>query len=155
MMRLNQAAVSAALALCMFGLAGCAGGLGGSDYGRSEVGREARIETGVIERVRSVKIEGTKTIIGPATGAIIGGVAGSEIGGGDEERAIMAVAGAVLGGLVGSAVEQGVTQQSGFAYTIRKANGELVTIVQADKTALAPGQRVTIEYGARVRVAPM
>jgi outer membrane lipoprotein SlyB len=135
-------------------LAACASGIGGGDYRRSEVGQVARIEEGTIERVRSVRIEGTRTIIGPATGAAIGGIAGSEIGGGDEEQAIMAVAGAVLGGLAGAAIEEGVTARSGYAYTIRKLNGELVTIVQADATPLAPGQRVTIEYGERTRVAP-
>jgi outer membrane lipoprotein SlyB len=118
------------------------------------VGRVVRIDTGVIERVRSVKIEGTKTIIGPATGAVIGGVAGSEVGGGDEERAIMAVAGAVLGGLAGAAIEEGVTRRTGYAYTIRKPDGQMVTIVQADAAPLSPGQAVTIEYGERARVAP-
>ncbi len=145
-----------ALALAVLAATGaCAGGLSGSDYGRAEVGRIARLETGVIERVRSVRIEGSKTIIGPATGAVIGGIAGSSVGGGDEERAIMAVAGAVLGGLAGGAIEKSVTQQTGYAYTIRLTNGETVTIVQADKTPLAPGQKVTVEYGDRARVAPL
>jgi outer membrane lipoprotein SlyB len=135
-------------------LLGCASGLGGDDYKRADVGRVQRVEDGVIERVRPVRIEGTKTVIGPATGAVIGGVAGSTIGGGDEERTIMAIAGAVLGGLAGGAVEEGVTRRSGFAYTIRKSDGQLVTLVQADATPLAPGQRVTIEYGERVRIAP-
>ncbi|MFZ4072191.1 MAG: glycine zipper 2TM domain-containing protein [Caulobacterales bacterium] len=146
------------LRACAFALIlpviGCAGGLGGDDYKRGEVGRVQRIEEGVIERVRSVRIEGTKTIVGPAAGAVIGGVAGSTVGGGDEERTIMAIAGAVLGGLAGGAIEEGVTRQTGFAYTIRKSDRQLVTLVQADNVALAPGQRVTIEYGDRVRVAP-
>lgn len=142
-------------ALALIFPTGCAGGLSGSDYSRGEVGRVARVETGVIERVRSVRIEGSKTIIGPATGAVVGAIAGSEVGGGDEERAIMAVAGAVLGGLAGGALEKGLTRQSGYAYTIRTSKGELVTIVQADAMPLNPGQRVTIEYADRARVAPL
>lgn len=154
-MKTSQSAILRACALALiFPLSGCAGGIGGDDYGRREVGREVRVEDGVIERVRSVRIEGSKTIIGPATGAVIGGVAGSTVGGGDEERTIMAIAGAVLGGLAGGAIEEGVTRRSGFAYTVRKSNGELVTIVQADATPLSPWQRVSIEHGERTRVVP-
>jgi outer membrane lipoprotein SlyB len=134
--------------------AACAAGLGVGDYPRAQAGRPARVEEGVIERVRPVTIEGTRTIIGPASGAAIGGLLGSEVGGGDEERAIMAIAGAVLGGLAGAAVEEGVTRRTGYAYTIRMANGELINIVQADQYPLSPGQPVYLEYAARVRVTP-
>lgn len=144
---------SAALVL-LLAISGCASGLGGDEYRRTEVGQIQRVEEGVVERVRSVRIEGTKTVIGPATGAAIGGIAGSQVGGGDEERAIMAVAGAVLGGLAGAAIEEGTTRRTGYAYTIRTSSGGLVTIVQADATPLPPGQRVTIEYGERARVSP-
>jgi outer membrane lipoprotein SlyB len=101
-----------------------------------------------------VRIEGTRTIVGPAVGAAVGGIAGSEIGGGDEERAIAAIAGAVLGGLAGAAIEEGVTRREGTAYTIRLNTGALVNIVQEGPAVAYPGQSVTIEYGERARVLP-
>ena len=135
-------------------LGACASGVGAGDYSRSQVGQVTRVEPGIVLRVRPVRIEGTRTIVGPATGAAIGGVAGSTVGGGDEERAIMAIAGAVLGGLAGAAVEEGVTRREGYAYTVRTQDGEIVNIVQGADLVIQPGAPVYVEYGQRARVVP-
>jgi outer membrane lipoprotein SlyB len=76
------------------------------------------------------------------------------VGGGDKANAAGAVAGAVIGGLAGGAIERGVTGARGFAYTVRKNDGTMVTITQGADIAMRPGQRVYIEYGARARVIP-
>lgn len=149
----RTAALATALALTT-ALGACASGVGAGDYARSSVGQVNRVEEGVIVQVRPVRIEGTRTIVGPATGAVIGGVAGSQVGGGDEERAIAAVAGAVLGGLAGSAIENAGTERRGFAYTVRKADGQVVNIVQGADIQMAPGTPVWINYGDRARVTP-
>lgn len=149
----QHAAAALALGLAT-ALGACASGVGAGDYSRSSVGQVNRVQEGVVLRVRPVRIEGTRTIIGPATGAAVGGVAGSTVGGGDEERAIMAIAGAVLGGLAGAAVEEGVTRRQGYAYTVRTSTGEVVNIVQGADSYIEPGSAVYIEYGDRARVVP-
>jgi outer membrane lipoprotein SlyB len=136
-------------------LAGCASGLGAGDYGRGSVGTVNRVEEGTIVAVRPIRIEGRETpAVGTVTGAVLGGAAGSEIGGGDKARAAGAVAGAVAGGIIGGAVERGVTSGRGFAYTVRKTDGQLITITQGADIAMNVGQPVFIEYGARARVIP-
>ncbi len=136
-------------------LGGCTSGLGANDYSRTQAGRIARVDEGIIVSVRAVQFEGSRSGIGTAAGAVIGGAAGSELGGDDTGRLVGGVAGAVLGGLVGAAVEEGTTSSTGFAYTIRLARtNELVTIAQGDGQPIAPGTPVFIEYGPRARVVP-
>lgn len=136
-------------------LGGCASGLGAGDYNRAAVGSVSRVEEGTIVAVRPIRIEGNSSpVVGTATGAVIGGIAGSEVGGGDKAQTAGAVVGAVAGGIIGGAVEKSVTGGRGFAYTVRKADGTLVTITQGDDIAMQTGQSVFIEYGARARVIP-
>ncbi len=137
-------------------LSGCASGLGPDTYQRSAVGSVRATDFGTVIGVRNVTIEGTRTGLGPATGAIAGGIAGSTLGGGKPEHALGALGGALVGGLLGAAIEEGVTRQRGVEYTIRRSDGQVVTIVQAEGGALiAPGQPVRIIYGAdRARVVP-
>lgn len=147
---LGAAALGAGLAL-----GGCAAGVGAGDYQRGAVGQVSKVEEAVIVAVRPIKIEGNRTpAIGTVTGAVLGGAAGSEVGGDDKSRAAGAVVGAVAGGLIGGAVERGTTAQAGFAYTLRKKDGQLVTITQGNDIAMQPGQPVFIEYGVRARVIP-
>lgn len=137
-------------------IAGCAGGLGSKDYGRSQARGEQSVRMGVVESVREVNIEGTKTPIGSGAGAVVGGVAGSTIAGGDAGRVIGAVVGAVAGGLGGAAIEEGVTKGKGVEVTVKLDNGNLVAITQAAEEGeiFSPGDRVRIVSGGGVsRVA--
>jgi outer membrane lipoprotein SlyB len=152
--RLSRALGILIVAGLPFGLAACASGLGGSDVPRSGAGQVNTAERGVIVSAREVRIEGTKTGIGAGAGAIAGGAGGSQIGQGTAAGVAGAVAGAVVGGLVGAAAEEGLTRQTGIEYTIQDDSGRVFTVVQADDIVLAPGQRVLIVYGERVRVVP-
>ena len=151
--------VRAALAAMFLGGAvfatGCTSGLGPNDFSRTQAGKISRVDEGEIVSVRAVQFEGSRSGVGTGAGAIIGGAAGQSLGGDDAGRIVGGVAGAVLGGLAGAAIEEGATQSTGFAYTIRlDRNGELITVAQGGETPFAPGTRVFIEYGPQARVVP-
>ena len=149
-----QRAYAAAFLGLTLALAGCASGLGANAYERAEIGQVSRVEEGRVVASRVIQIEGDRGALGGATGAVVGGVAGSQVGGSSEERAIGAVVGAVAGGVIGNAVAEAGTKRMGHAYTIRLANGELVTITQGGDIAIPNGTPVLVEYGARARVIP-
>ena len=134
-------------------LAGCASGLGGDDYERSEARRIYEVKMGVVESVRSVKLEGTESGIGAAAGGAIGGIAGSTAGGG-KGSAVAAVLGAVVGGLAGAATEEAGTRKAGVEITIRLDSGRFIALVQEDHDEkFQVGERVRIlESGGQARV---
>ncbi|CAL93475.1 glycine zipper 2TM domain-containing protein [Azoarcus olearius] len=136
-----------ALALILvasLGLGGCAAGLGGGTYSRTEARRAMVVQFGVIESVRGVQLEGTKSPVGTVSGAAVGGIAGSSVGG-NRGSAIGAVLGAVAGGLAGSAIEEGVTRKPGVEVTVQLENGQYLAVVQQDEgEQFMPGERVRI-----------
>jgi outer membrane lipoprotein SlyB len=137
----------------VFLLGGCAAGLGGGDYARTEARRAMTVQFGTIESVRAVQLEGTKTPVGPVAGAAVGGIAGSTVGGG-RGAAIATVLGAVAGGVAGAAVEEGATRKPGVEVTVRLDNGEFLAVVQEDGgEQFRSGERVRILYdGGTTRV---
>ena len=134
-------------------LAGCASGLGGADYERTEARRVQEVRMGVVESVRSVKLEGTATGVGAVTGGVVGGIAGSNVGGG-KGSAIAATLGALAGGLAGAAVEEAATRKPGIEITVRLDGGRTIAIVQEDTgEAFRAGDRVRVlESGGQARV---
>lgn len=140
--------------LAAVNLAGCASGLGGGDYERTETRRVMSVRMGVIEGVRPVKLEGTNTPLGTVAGAAIGGVAGSTVGSG-KGAAIAAVVGAVAGGIAGAAAEEGFTRKQGVEVTLKMDNGELLAVVQEDGGEnFKPGERVRLlQDGRNTRVS--
>lgn len=152
-MPIKHVAAAAALALTA-SLGACASAVGAGDYSVAGVGQVNRVEEAVIRAVRPVRIAGNDDYVGTATGAAVGGIAGSQIGGGDEERAIGAIAGAVVGGIVGGATQRGLSGQQGYEYILQLPSGELRTITQGADVYLPPGSRAMIIYGARARVVP-
>jgi outer membrane lipoprotein SlyB len=134
----------AAVMLVAVMTAGCAGGLGGGTYERSEARRAMTVDYATVESVRYVQLEGTKTPVGTIAGAAVGGVAGSTIGGGSG-RTIATVLGAVAGGVAGSAVEESATRKRGVEVTVKLDSGQLMAIVQEDEgEGFAPGDRVRV-----------
>lgn len=146
MVKMRGIRVRAMLGAVLAGLllGGCAGGLGGSDYARSEARRAMVVQFGTVESVRAVQVEGTKTPIGSVAGAAVGGIAGSTVGGG-RGSAVAAVLGAVAGGVAGSAIEEGATRKPGVEVTVRLDNGQYLAVVQEDG-----GERFLV--GERVRI---
>ena len=140
---MSLSAVTAALAAVLL-LGGCAQGLGGGAYSRTEARRAMTVQFGTVESVRAVQLEGTKTPIGSVAGAAVGGIAGSSVGGG-RGAAAAAVIGAVAGGVAGAAIEEGATRTRGVEVTVRLDDGQFLAVVQADE-----GE--TFRAGERVRV---
>lgn len=130
-------------------LAGCAGGLGSSDYGRGQARTAQEVQMGVVVDVREVRLEGTKTPVGTAAGAVVGGVAGSEIGGG-KGSVVGAVLGAVAGGVAGAAIEESITRQKGLEITVKLDSGRTIAVVQAADENFRPGDRVRVLTGGGV-----
>ena len=123
----------------------CTRDLSSDSYSRGATGEVRRVERGTIESYRFVEIENTSTGVGTVAGAGVGAAAGSSIG--DDEVAIIgAIGGAVIGGLIGSGVEKELTDTKGYEYIIRTESGNLVTLVQADKTPLPRGTPVIILF---------
>jgi len=127
-------------------LAGCASGLGGGDYERTQVRGVQEVQMGTVESVREVKIEGTKSNIGSTAGAVVGGVAGSNVGGG-KGQIIGGVLGAVAGGVAGSAIEEGTTKQKGLEITVKLDGGRMIAVTQAADEIFNKGDRVRILSG--------
>lgn len=130
-------------------LAGCAGGLGGGDYERTQTRGVQEVQMGVVESVREVKIEGTKSGVGTTAGAVVGGVAGSTIGHG-KGSVVGSVLGAVAGGVAGSAVEEGTTKQKGVEITVKLDGGRMLAITQAADEEFKVGDRVRLLSGGGV-----
>lgn len=144
---------SYALALLPALLAGCASGLGGADYERTEARRVQEVKMGVVESVRNVNLEGTQSGVGAVAGGVVGGIAGSNVGGG-KGSAIAATLGALAGGLAGAAAEEVATRKPGIEITVRLDGGRTIAIVQEDTgESFRPGDRVRVlESGGQARV---
>lgn len=135
--------------------AGCAAGLGGESYSRSEAGTMQRVQYATIVSLRPVKIEGTKSGVGTAAGAVAGGVAASGVSGG-RTGTVAAVIGAVLGGPAGSAMEEGMTRTDGVEFGLKLDDGREISVVQglSPNEVFRVGDKVrVITGGGRTRVA--
>lgn len=152
---MNHILLTALSFLVLISLAGCQSSLTGESYSRSEARKMQRVEYGMVEYLRPVKIEGTKTPIGAGAGAAVGGVAGSTIGGG-RGKTVATILGAVAGGVAGAAVEESVTRRQGMEITVRKDNGQVISVVQevSSNVPFYVGDRVRIlTINGTVRIA--
>ena len=152
--KLRRAAASIALsALGVTSLAACADSYGPANYPPYAEGRIARVGEGTIVSFRPVSFGPHDTGEGTVIGGVGGAVAGSALAG-RGSRGEGAILGAIGGALLGTAIA-GSDRHPGFAYTVRRPDGGLVEIAQADPAPIPVGTRVTVTYGAgRARVAP-
>lgn len=135
-------------------LGACATTPGPYAYSPYEAGTIARVEEGTIVSSRPVQFgtqqRGSGALVGGAAGATIG----SQFGGDSDGRLFGALLGGILGAVAGDAVQNDGASY-GFAYTIRRErDGGLIEVAQAEAQPLAPGTRVHITYGDRVRIVP-
>ena len=136
------------------GLSACAEQQGPGYYSPYQQGRIAHVEEGTIVSFRPVQFgpgdTGGATIAGGVGGALIGNAVA-----GGRDRGPATVLGALGGALIGNAVASG-SHTNGFAYTIRRSDGRLIEIAQADPQPIPPGTRVAVSYGeGRARVSPI
>jgi len=137
------------LALCLL-LAGCGPDFTPGTYDVRAVQQVNKVDQAEIVGFRQVAISADGTV-GVVTGGAAGGIAGSQVAGGIGS-AFGALGGTIIGGLVGGAVEKTTGSLKGFEYIVRKANGELLSVVQRDVKPLPIGQRVLLIAGAQARI---
>ena len=138
--------------LILAALSGCAPSYSPDTYAANAVQQANKVEQGVVVGVRNVGVSAAGTV-GTVTGAAAGGIAGSQAAPAPLS-AFTALGGSLVGGIAGSAVEHASDDTTAFEYIVRKANGDLVSVTQKDKTPLALGQKVLVIAGNQARVVP-
>lgn len=139
--------------LIVLALAGCAPSYSPDTYASGAAQQASKVEQGVIAGVRRVVVTAQGTA-GAATGAAAGGIAGAQAPGSGVRTALTSLGGSVVGGLIGASVERATGDTVAYEYIVRKANGELVSVTQAEKTPLILGQKVLVIAGPQARVVP-
>jgi outer membrane lipoprotein SlyB len=140
--------------LATTGLSACADEQGPGYYPPYAEGRIAHVQEGTVVSFRPVQFGSRDTGAGTIIGGVGGAVAGSAIAG-RGDRGVGALLGGIGGALLGNAVASS-DRVNGFAYTIRRPDGRLVEIAQADPQPIPSGTRVEISFGAgRARVSPL
>ena len=119
--------------------------------------RALATEVGNIIDVVPVTIQGQKSEVGAVAGGLIGGIAAESIGSGSGQE-IAVIAGTVAGGIIGYYSTVKLGEHNGFQYAIKLDDEEKpIVVIQAagkDNKAFVVGDRVSIIYGAQVRVLP-
>ncbi len=159
-MTLKTATRSSVIALTLTGLAAaglsaCADERGPGYYPPYAEGRIAHVGEGTVVSFRPVQFGPHDTSGGTIIGGIGGAVAGSALAGRGSRGA-----GALLGGIGGALLGNAIASSdriNGFAYTIRRRDGGLVEIAQAEPYPIPVGTPVTVTYGAgmRAHIAPL
>ena len=158
-MTIRTAARSGLIAIALSGVAvagltACADERGPGYYPPYAEGRIAQVEEGTIVSFRPVSFGPHDTTGGTIIGGVGGAVAGSAIAG-RGDRGAGALLGGIGGALLGNAIASS-DRHPGFAYTIRRRDGGLVEIAQADPQPIPVGTRVSVAYGGgRARVSPL
>lgn len=134
---LEHSAKVAALLLTLVPLAACGTKNTADTYSQSSVQRASKVEPGVLIGMRKVVITADSSS-GSQGSAAIG--------------ALVPFGGAVAGGIINSAVAQGARDYTGYEYIVRKPNGDMVSVTQADKVPLRIGEHVLIIEGPQARI---
>lgn len=129
--------------------------IGANSMQRNEALSVGRVVEGVIVQARQVAIAPTTAANSVTTGVggLLGAALGSQAGKGNG-RYVAGALGAVLGGVAGNAVGEKVNTATAQELIIRKNDGGLISVTQAESNLFA-GQAVylTESYG-KVRVIP-
>lgn len=135
------------------GLSACNGSSGAVQPGvvNTQAQGGYRGETGRVIRIREVPVRSGNT--GVSDGTLIGGGVGMAGGAAIGAATTNSVGGAVVGGLLGAvggaiagtAIDQNSTRR-GIEVTVRRDDGQQVTIAQVDDGDVQVGDRVAIVY---------
>jgi outer membrane lipoprotein SlyB len=136
-------------------LGACAEDRGPGVYSPYEEGYMAHVWEGTVVGARPIEFGPGDTTGGTVVGGVGGAVVGSAVAG-RGDRGAGAVLGAIGGALIGNAIASS-NRTHGFAYTIRRGDGRLVEVAQADPQPFPEGSRVSVSYGPghRARVSPL
>lgn len=123
--------------------AGCATPASGRIYSRQEARTAWDVRYGKVIAVDDAVIEGQRTPLGRIGGGWIGYEAGRTVGSGSGHRVAGAV-GAVAGAVAGQAVEERVTREEAWQFTVELEGGRTIAVVQARDQAFQIGERVRV-----------
>lgn len=129
--------------------------IGADSRQRTEALQVGRVVEGVVVQARNVQVAPTTTAntVSTGIGGLLGGALGSQAGKGNGKY-IAGALGAVLGGVAGNAVGERVNSATAQELIIRKSDGGLVAITQAE-SSLHSGQAVyLVESYGKARVVP-
>jgi outer membrane lipoprotein SlyB len=136
-----------AMCLVAFLSSGCASNYSPNTYASNAVQLANKVEVGKIVGFREVAISANGTI-GTVTGGAAGGVLGSQYA----ESALAAVGATAVGFVVGNALDHAIGDTTGWEYIVRKANGDMISVTQRERTPLELGQKVLVIMGPQARV---
>ena len=111
-------------------------------------GEERDVRMGVVEEVRRVPLPAAGGFAGTFGGAAVGGIAGGSVGSGRGSQTA-SVIGAVAGSVAGRALEGAATATEGLEISVRLESGSVILVLQSDREAFKPGERVRILSGAK------
>ena len=137
----------------LIALAGCGPNYSPDTYSTAAVQQANKVERGVIVGVRKVDVSSPGTV-GAIAGGAAGGALGAQVPGSTLGATFGAIGGTVLGGLIGTTVEHTTADTTAFEYIVRKPSGDMVSVTQKDKDALAIGQTVLVIAGSQARIVP-
>ena len=99
-------------------------------YSQQEAQNPQNLEHAEVVSIREVQIEvAQKPTIGQQTGQGVGAVGGAGVGSGAGAE-IARILGGVFGGLLGSELDKALAKRAALEVVVKKANGEMVAIVQ-------------------------
>jgi outer membrane lipoprotein SlyB len=133
------------------GLAGCAADHSPDIYASNAVQQANKVEPGIVIGYREVRISANGTA-GAVTGGAAGGVLGSQLGSSNFDHAMGSVAGSAIGGVLGTTLEHVTGDTTGWEYIVRKPNGDLISVTQAEPKPIGIGQKVLVIGGLQARI---
>jgi outer membrane lipoprotein SlyB len=139
--------------LSALALAGCTPDYSPNTYASNAVQQANKVEPATVVGFRQVEISASGTV-GAVSGGAAGGILGAQADGSGLTQALGAVGGGILGSLVGTGIEHATSDTTGWEYIVRKANGELLSVTQREKTPIALGQKVLVITGNQARIVP-
>ncbi len=135
------------------GLAACAADHSPDIYASNAVQQANKVEPGIVIGYREVRISANGTA-GAVTGGAAGGVLGSQLGSSNFDHAMGSVAGSAIGGVLGVTLEHVTGDSTGWEYIVRKPNGDLISVTQAEPKPIGIGQKVLVIGGLQARIIP-
>lgn len=129
--------------------------IGADSRQRSEALQSGRVVEGVVVQLRNIRVAPTTAAntVSAGVGGLLGAALGSQAGKGNGKY-IAGVLGAVLGGVAGNAVGERVSSAVAQELIVRKRDGVLVSITQAESSLYAGQAVYLVESYGKIRVIP-
>lgn len=122
-----------------------------NQYSSSDIGQQIDVDFGTVVAERQVKVQAENSGLGAAGGGLAGAGVGSAFGQGSGQGYAI-LGGLIVGAIAGGIAEHELQNRVGIEYTITKADGHTIIIVQnvaKDDKPIKVGQRVMIQTSGK------